>query len=200
MGPRTAEDVALIPRRAHSRTEPARLVARARLSWLAYHGQRWGVPRAGGGLETPRSRAERCGDGSPACPSGHRGPLGLAGAPPLGVRLPAEVCALSAAAGAGVAGVAVVGPEGTALRDMGPGLAGGGGSNPVGARPSSSLHLGPAAPPSTPSPPWPGAAAKRCMNLADAPLRVRTLIANRAFVKCLPVPFWTFGVSGGRGP
>src|SRR5205823_15033891 len=36
----TSEEVAIIKRLAHSRTEPARLVERARIVWLAQQGQR----------------------------------------------------------------------------------------------------------------------------------------------------------------
>jgi transposase len=37
--PMTADEVDMSPRRAHSRTEPARLVERARIIWLAHQGQ-----------------------------------------------------------------------------------------------------------------------------------------------------------------
>jgi DNA-binding NarL/FixJ family response regulator len=36
----TAEEVDTIQRLAHSRTEPARMVERARMIWLAHHGPR----------------------------------------------------------------------------------------------------------------------------------------------------------------
>ncbi len=39
IGPMTAEEVDTIQRLAHSRTEPARLVERARILWLAHQGQ-----------------------------------------------------------------------------------------------------------------------------------------------------------------
>ena len=38
--PLTAEEVDTLQRLAHSRTEPARTVERARMIWLAHHGQR----------------------------------------------------------------------------------------------------------------------------------------------------------------
>jgi DNA-binding NarL/FixJ family response regulator len=39
LAPMTADEVDMIQRLAHSRTEPARLVERARMIWLAHQGQ-----------------------------------------------------------------------------------------------------------------------------------------------------------------
>src|SRR5262249_55494433 len=128
---------------------------------------RWCWRKAGAGARRKPMApdAERCEHGSAAHASGDGYRVVRAGAPPLGVRLPTQVGSRLTPDRAPVEGLAVVGIQGAALRHVGQGLSSGGGRDPVLERPAASLHLGPAAPPSTPPPPGYWAAPKSRLNL-----------------------------------